>query len=166
MELLNSANYIGWAIFCVNSWQFYQSLKHFTQTIMTFATTSTSALNLYNALCGWFSGDWKGTMYLVSYPTRWSFSFILGLLHWSSIFPTSREHRNYSAVMYYIVPSTIPFHFPGMWRIKYFMASLMGLCCPANQKLNRETNGIKRVRRAGLQLYTSLCAMLYKYSLT
>ena len=46
------------------------------------------------------------------------------------------------------------------------MASLMGLCCPANQRLNRETNGIKRVRRTGLQLYTFLCAMLYKYSLT
>ena len=31
---------------------------------------------------------------LVSYPARWSFPFILGPLHWSSIFPTSREHRN------------------------------------------------------------------------
>ena len=31
---------------------------------------------------------------LVSYPTRWSFSFILGPLHWSSIFLTSREQRN------------------------------------------------------------------------
>ena len=26
--------------------------------------------------------------------TRWSFSFLLGPLYWSSIFPTSREHRN------------------------------------------------------------------------
>ena len=31
---------------------------------------------------------------LVSYPTRWSFSFILGPLHWSSIFLTSSEQRN------------------------------------------------------------------------
>ena len=32
--------------------------------------------------------------WLVSYPTRWSFTFILGPLHWSSIFLTSREQRN------------------------------------------------------------------------
>ena len=31
---------------------------------------------------------------LVSYPTRLSFSFILGLLQRSSVFPTSRENRN------------------------------------------------------------------------
>ena len=31
---------------------------------------------------------------LISYPARWSFLFILGTLHWSSIFPTSREHKN------------------------------------------------------------------------
>ena len=31
---------------------------------------------------------------LVSYPTRWSFSFILGHMHWSCIFLTSREPRN------------------------------------------------------------------------
>ena len=31
---------------------------------------------------------------LVSYPSRWSFSFTLGPLHWSSIFITSREQRN------------------------------------------------------------------------
>ena len=30
--------------------------------------------------------------YVVSFPTRWSFSFILGPLHWS--FLTSREQRN------------------------------------------------------------------------
>ena len=30
---------------------------------------------------------------LVSYPAKLSFS-LLGLLYWSSIFPTSREHRN------------------------------------------------------------------------
>ena len=33
-------------------------------------------------------------MSLVSHPTRWSFSFILGPLHCLIIFPTSREHRN------------------------------------------------------------------------
>ena len=32
--------------------------------------------------------------WVVSYPTRWSFSFILGPLHWSSIFLTSSEQRN------------------------------------------------------------------------
>ena len=31
---------------------------------------------------------------VVSYPAKWSLSFILGPLHWSSIFPTSREQRN------------------------------------------------------------------------
>ena len=32
---------------------------------------------------------------VISYPATWSFSFILGPLHWSyDIFPTSREHRN------------------------------------------------------------------------
>ena len=31
---------------------------------------------------------------VVSYPTRWSFSFIPGPLHWSSIFLTSRGKRN------------------------------------------------------------------------
>ena len=31
---------------------------------------------------------------VVSHLTRWSFSFILGPLHWSCIFPTSREQRN------------------------------------------------------------------------
>ena len=31
---------------------------------------------------------------LVSCPARWSFSFILGHLHQSSIFPTSRRNRN------------------------------------------------------------------------
>ena len=36
---------------------------------------------------------------VISYPARWSFSFILGPLHQSFaliIFPTSREHRNCS----------------------------------------------------------------------
>ena len=32
--------------------------------------------------------------HLSSYPSRWSFSFTLGPLHWSSIFLTSREQRN------------------------------------------------------------------------
>ena len=36
----------------------------------------------------------KSHILLVSYPTRWSFSFILGPLHWSSIFLTSRGKRN------------------------------------------------------------------------
>ena len=36
----------------------------------------------------------KLSHHLVSYPTRWSFSFILGPLHWSSIFLTSRGKRN------------------------------------------------------------------------
>ena len=31
---------------------------------------------------------------IVSYQTRWFFSYIMGHLQWSSIFPTSREHRN------------------------------------------------------------------------
>ena len=31
---------------------------------------------------------------VVSYPTRWSFSLILGPLHWSSIFLTSKGKRN------------------------------------------------------------------------
>ena len=34
---------------------------------------------------------------LVCYPARWSFSFIVGPLYWSSIFPT----KKYSADMYY-----------------------------------------------------------------
>ena len=32
--------------------------------------------------------------FVVSYPARWSFPFLLWPLHWSSIFPTSRENRN------------------------------------------------------------------------
>ena len=35
----------------------------------------------------------KAWQYLVSNPVRWSLSFILGPLLWSSIFPTSREQR-------------------------------------------------------------------------
>ena len=31
---------------------------------------------------------------VVRYPARWPFPSTLGPLHWSSIFPTSREHRN------------------------------------------------------------------------
>ena len=31
---------------------------------------------------------------VASYPAKWSFVFSLGPLHWSSICPTSREHRN------------------------------------------------------------------------
>ena len=35
------------------------------------------------------------TICVVSYPAnRWSFSVILTPLHWSPIFPTSREHKN------------------------------------------------------------------------
>ena len=47
----------------------------------------------------WESSTWSSAFVsswssLVSYPAIWSFPFILGPLHWSSIFPTSREHRN------------------------------------------------------------------------
>ena len=35
---------------------------------------------------------------VVSSPARWSFSFTLGPLRWSSIFLTSREHRNINIV--------------------------------------------------------------------
>jgi len=44
------------------------------------------------AMFNWSSR--KEVIPLVSYPARWSFPFILGPLHWSSICPTSREHRN------------------------------------------------------------------------
>ena len=37
------------------------------------------------------NGSWAA---IVSYLAWWPFFFILGLLHWSSIFPPSREHRN------------------------------------------------------------------------
>ena len=42
---------------------------------------------------------------IVSYPTRWSFSYIMGHLQWSSIFPTSREHRNILQLCIYIYVS-------------------------------------------------------------
>ena len=42
--------------------------------------------------CLWFSVQSNANV--VSHPTRWSFSFILRPLHWSSLFPTSREQRN------------------------------------------------------------------------
>ena len=37
---------------------------------------------------------------VVTYPTRWSFSFILGPLHWSSISNIQGQRKKYSAVMY------------------------------------------------------------------
>ena len=45
-----------------------------------------------NAVVWYFSE--RARFLVVSYPSRWSFSFILGPLHWSSIFLTSREQRN------------------------------------------------------------------------
>ena len=38
--------------------------------------------------------DYHSESPLVSYPARCSISFVLGPLHWSSIFPTTREHKN------------------------------------------------------------------------
>ena len=37
---------------------------------------------------------------VVSLPARWSFSFILGSLHWSSIISNIQRTQKYSAVMY------------------------------------------------------------------
>ena len=72
-------------------------------------------------------------MVLVSYPARWSFSFIVGSLHWSSISNIQRIQK-YSAVMYYVTPCLTPYsHQPNLgvpfwpycWsKMKSFSATL------------------------------------------
>ena len=66
---------------------------------------------------------------IVSYPARWSFSFILGPLHQSFaliIFPTSREHRNCSLFFLF---SPLPHQSPQTHRPNRPCCSHWGVNC-------------------------------------
>ena len=68
--------------------------------------------------CGGGGGGHCESFFLVSNPTRWSLSFILGPLHWSSVssvFPTSREHRNIVQWCTNIYPNSL---FPDTLKVK------------------------------------------------
>ena len=85
--LLQSTYIIWWAQFTGNIFSSF-SCTFITYSELTFKRwTVTSCVRcIYFMIITYIC--------IVSYPTRWFFSYMMGHLQWSYIFPTSREHRN------------------------------------------------------------------------